>query len=106
MQFRILDWKLSECLSHIIIQQELSQMVPFLNSMSEVLSRLCFQTTCLGESGYVDFLFMLNESNNLSMFQICHKFVRDSVLGASFVKVNMTDNHTRSDQRFIQLGQN
>ena len=106
MQFMILDWKLSVCLSHVIIQRELSQMVPFLNSMSEVLSGLCFQVTCLGDSGYVDFLFMLNESNNISMFQICHKFVRNSVLGDTFVKVNMTDSHTRSHQRFIQLGQN
>lgn len=54
------------------------------------MSRLCFPVTCLGESGYVDFLFMLNESNNISVFQICHKFVRDSVLGAIFVKVSMT----------------
>lgn len=106
MQFRILDWKLSGCLSHVIIQQEFSQMVPFLNSMSEVFSRLCFQVTCLGESGYVDFLFILNESNNISMFQISHTFVRDSVLGDTFVKVNMTDSLTRSDQKFIQLGQN
>lgn len=80
-------------------------MVPFLNNMSEVSSRLCFQVTCLGGSGYVGFLFMLNESNSIAMFQICHKFVRDSVLGGTFVKVNMTDSHTRSDQRFIQLGQ-
>lgn len=90
MQFRISYWKISICLSDVIIQQELSQMVPSLNSMSEVLSRLCFQVACLGESGYVDFLFMLNETYSISLFQICHKFVRDSVLGGTFVKVNMT----------------
>lgn len=69
--------------------------------LSEVLSRSCFQVSCVGDLGYVDFLFMPNESNIIT-FQKCHKFVRDTVLGGTFVKVNMTDHHTRSDQRFIQ----
>lgn len=76
-------------------------MVPFLNSMSEVLSRSHFQASCVGDLGYADFLFMPNKSN-IIMLQKCHKFVRDSVLGGTFVKVNMTDSHTRSDQGFIQ----
>lgn len=76
-------------------------MIPFLNSMSEVLSRSCFQVSCVCDLGYVDFLFMPNKSN-IIMFQKCHKFVKDTVLGGTFVKVNVTDSHTSSDQRFIQ----
>jgi len=47
-------------------------MVPFLNSMSEVLSRSCFQVSCVGDLGYVYFLFLPNESN-IMMFQKCSR---------------------------------
>lgn len=57
-------------------------MVSFLNNISEVLSRSHFQASCVGDLGYVDFLFMLNESN-IIMLQKCHKFVGDAELSGT-----------------------
>lgn len=69
--------------------------------MSDGLSRLCFQVSCVGDLGYVVFLLVPN-GGNIMMFQKCHAFVRDAELSGTSVRTNTTDSHTRSDQRLIQ----
>ena len=80
-------------LCHEIIQQKCHKLFLFSNSISDVLSRLHFQISCVGDLGYVDFLFMSSQSN-IVVFQKCHKFLGDAVFSGTSVELYMADSPT------------